>query len=76
MIGNNTLSSTDLEFLSTISSKFTLKILLNVIKNYTNVENVKYERIEQVPNNFKKGDSYLSSLFRFIIIGRVDDDGK
>lgn len=69
----NAISSTDLEFFKSISNKFTIKTLLDAIKNYSNVDNVKFEKIEQVPNNFKKGDSYMSSLFRFIIIGTVDD---
>ncbi|XP_044729466.1 uncharacterized protein LOC123292817 [Chrysoperla carnea] len=69
----NTLSSTDLEFLTSISNKFTIRTLLDAIKNYSNVDNVKFQKIEQVPNNFKKGDSYMSSLFRFIIIGTADD---
>lgn len=67
------LSSNDIEFLKSISIKFTNNILCDVLKNYAETDNVQLKGINLGANNFKKGDSYLSSLNRFTVIGIVKD---
>ncbi|XP_044728830.1 uncharacterized protein LOC123292300 [Chrysoperla carnea] len=67
------LSSNDIEFLKAISIKFTNDILCDVLKNYAETDNVQLKGINLGANNFKKGDSYLSTLNRFTVIGTVKD---
>ncbi|XP_044728831.1 uncharacterized protein LOC123292301 [Chrysoperla carnea] len=71
------LSSDDsIEFLKNISKKFTKEVLCDILKNYSKTENVQFLGINQGTNNFKKGDSYLSSLNRFTVVGTINESSK
>lgn len=56
--------------LETISSKFTTEILDKIVRNHGGVRHKSY----RFGDGFRKGDSFLSDVYRLIVTGIGEDE--